>query len=449
MKTQISRLIVASLIVLLGCGTLQAQTFGKRLGKAVENAAKNTAVRKAEQKTEEAVSKAIDKALDPDTYSDDDANKNQNASGNDAAATTSGGAAQTAAGSATAASAADTPAALEMTYAKSDFVAGDEIMFDDNVVGEKVGEFPSMWDLKKGNVEIAQINGEKVILCVSQDDPVITPLMKDMKSYLPAEFTLEFDFWVGTYEKKGNDNPQNRYIIYFYKPESSSRVQTVDISSWYYNNSDMKSQLSWSFTSTSGDNRNGSDNSFRTIPNAWNHFSLSFNQRAMKVYVNGIRYANIPNTVAPGYFDIVFYRSGGYFTNNTSIRNVRIAKGAVPLYDRMLTDGKFITYGITFDVGKSTIKPESMGEINRIVTLMTENPDVKFSVEGHTDSTGNATSNQTLSEARSQAIVDKLVEMGVSAGRLQSAGKGQTTPIADNATDEGRAKNRRVEFVKI
>lgn len=75
---------------------------------------------------------------------------------------------------------------------------------------------------------------------------------------------------------------------------------------------------------------------------------------------------------------------------------------------------------------------------------MTENPDLKFSVEGHTDSTGNAANNQTLSEARSKAIVDKLVEMGIAADRLASAGKGQANPIADNATDEGRAKNRRV-----
>jgi hypothetical protein len=91
----------------------------------------------------------------------------------------------------------------------------------------------------------------------------------------------------------------------------------------------------------------------------------------------------------------------------------------------MLTDGKFITYGITFDVGKSTLKPESMGEINRIVKLVTDNPDLKFSVEGHTDATGNAASNQTLSDTRSKAVVDKLVEMGVAADRLASAGKGQ------------------------
>ena len=129
--------------------------------------------------------------------------------------------------------------------------------------------------------------------------------------------------------------------------------------------------------------------------------------------------------------------------------NFRVAKGAVPLYDRMMSDGKFITYGITFDIGKSTIKPESMGEINRIVTLMKENPELKFSVEGHTDNTGSAGNNQTLSEARSQAVVDKLVENGIAKNRLKAAGKGQTSPIADNGTDEGRAKNRRVEFVKF
>jgi outer membrane protein OmpA-like peptidoglycan-associated protein len=154
---------------------------------------------------------------------------------------------------------------------------------------------------------------------------------------------------------------------------------------------------------------------------------------------------NVPNVITPpGWFQLSVGNGDGhsYFTN------VRIAKGAVPLYDRMLSDGKFITYGITFDVGKAIIKPESMGEMNRILKLLQDNPELKFSVEGHTDATGNAASNQTLSEARSKAVVEKLVSMGISADRLSSAGKGQTTPIADNSTDEGRAKNRRVEFVK-
>ena len=99
-------------------------------------------------------------------------------------------------------------------------------------------------------------------------------------------------------------------------------------------------------------------------------------------------------------------------------------------------------------MGKSENQPESTGELNRIVQMMTDDQTLKFSVEGHTDNTGNAASNQKLSEASSKAIANRLVEMGIGADRLSSAGKGQNNPIADNATDEGRAKNRRVEFVK-
>ena len=169
----------------------------------------------------------------------------------------------------------------------------------------------------------------------------------------------------------------------------------------------------------------------------------------MKIYLDQTRVVNAPNVKQAGWISLQSYRSASGRDMLCYIKNIRIAKGAVPLYDRMMSDGKFITYGITFDVGKATIKPESMGEINRIVQLMTENPDLKFSVEGHTDNTGKEASNQTLSEQRSQAIVDKLVELGIAKDRLTAVGKGQNSPIADNTTDEGRAKNRRVEFVKM
>ena len=110
---------------------------------------------------------------------------------------------------------------------------------------------------------------------------------------------------------------------------------------------------------------------------------------------------------------------------------------------------KIVVYDITFDVNKATIKPESMKEINRIKALMDENPSLKYEVQGHTDSTGNPESNQKLSEKRAQAIVDKMVELGVSPNRLKAVGKGETSPIGDNNTEAGRAKNRRVEFVAM
>jgi outer membrane protein OmpA-like peptidoglycan-associated protein len=197
---------------------------------------------------------------------------------------------------------------------------------------------------------------------------------------------------------------------------------------------------------TSGEERRTED--MVQFTEGWHRISISFNRRALKIYVDEQRVVNAPNVAQGNWFSIETRPNGGA-SPRFFVKNVRIAKGAVPLYDRMMSDGKFITYGITFDVGKSTIKPESMGEINRIVTLLKENPALKFSVEGHTDSTGSAATNQTLSEARSQAVVDKLVSMGIAADRLKAAGKGQTSPIADNGTDEGRAKNRRVEFVKM
>jgi hypothetical protein len=138
-----------------------------------------------------------------------------------------------------------------MEWAKSDFVAGDEIFFEDNLAGEQLGEFPSRWDIIEGNAEVVRIDGVRII--------------------------------------------------------------------------------------------------------------------------------NLPNMAAP---QCMILGQGWAVPNTTYIRNIRIAKGAVPLYDRMMQDGKFISYGITFDTGKSVIKPESAGELNRIVQLLKENHSLRFSVEG-------------------------------------------------------------------
>lgn len=331
----------------------------------------------------------------------------------------------------------------EMSWNKFDFVPGDEVIFEDNLTGEQLGEFPSQWDLIAGNAEISKLNGETVIQLMEHTK--IAPLMKDPKNYLGDIYTIEFDYW-SQYHADSDDGYENYGVILFFIKESGYNETTTFKLDFYTQvfESNPLSTFNYEWKPTSGDGMRSGWDKAKLEARKWQHVSLSFNKRAMKVYINQTRVANIPNMVNTGSRMTI----ESSFRNEVFIKNVRIAKGAVPLYDRMMSDGKFITYGITFDVGKSTIKPESMGEINRIVQLMTENPDLKFSVEGHTDSTGNAASNQSLSEARSKAIVDKLVEMGIAADRLTSSGKGQTSPIADNGTDEGRAKNRRVEFVK-
>ena len=177
----------------------------------------------------------------------------------------------------------------------------------------------------------------------------------------------------------------------------------------------------------------------------WHHIAVSFNKRALKVYVDEQRVINIPNMNAPKWLTI---ECNSDAPRTHFIKNVRIAKGAVPLYDRLASDGKIVTYAITFDTGKATIKPESTGEINRITKFMKDDPSINFEVQGHCDNTGSDKVNDPLSQKRAEAIVAALVANGIDASRLTAVGKGAHEPIADNATDEGRAKNRRVEFVK-
>ncbi len=435
-------MMVLVLVAIGGTTEVSAQNWLDRLGRVAEDAAKRAVERNVERATTNAVDRAFDKT--GEAVNDAVSGNGNNAQPQQAATAAPATAAPAAATAEVAA--APEPVSLEMTYAKSDFVAGDEIIFEDDLANEQLGEFPSKWDLMSGVVEIAKLNGENTINFV-EDDSRINPLMEDPKNYLPEIFTLEFDFWI-----PGKGNSVN-YTIRF-ADQKHGDLWDIELSRSGWKESDVNQlnliEMSWRYYNPSDDHISGQNENTSVSGNGWNHFALSFNKRALKIYINGIRIANIPNAKKPQWWSIYNYTWGGFNgKGNMHIKNIRIAKGAVPLYVRKMTDGKFITYGITFDVGKATIKPESMGEINRIVQLMNENPTLKFSVEGHTDSTGNATSNQTLSEQRSQAIVAKLVELGIAQDRLTAVGKGQNSPIADNNTDEGRAKNRRVEFVKL
>jgi outer membrane protein OmpA-like peptidoglycan-associated protein len=113
-----------------------------------------------------------------------------------------------------------------------------------------------------------------------------------------------------------------------------------------------------------------------------------------------------------------------------------------------LNEKGFIALYINFDTDKADIKPDSQPVIDQIIALLKENASLKVSIEGHTDSTGTAQHNKTLSEQRALSVLNAVVKGGIGKERLSSKGWGQENPIADNRTDEGKAKNRRVEIVK-
>ena len=112
------------------------------------------------------------------------------------------------------------------------------------------------------------------------------------------------------------------------------------------------------------------------------------------------------------------------------------------------TDGHIALY-INFETGKSDVKPESQTIIDQVEAMLKSNPNLKISIEGHTDNVGSPTSNQTLSDNRAKSVMNLLIAKGVDKSRLSAKGWGQSKPIVENTTDSNKAKNRRVEIVKL
>jgi outer membrane protein OmpA-like peptidoglycan-associated protein len=126
----------------------------------------------------------------------------------------------------------------------------------------------------------------------------------------------------------------------------------------------------------------------------------------------------------------------------------KIELTAAAMASALAASGRVAVYGILFDTGKDAIKPESHPVLAEIATLLQGDPALKLRIEGHTDNVGKPADNVALSKRRADSVKRWLVAKGVADARLEAAGLGDTKPIAPNAGDDDRAKNRRVELVK-
>ncbi len=322
-------------------------------------------------------------------------------------------------------------------WSKYDFVAGEKVIFEDDLSGEESGEFPSRWDLLSGSAEVASL-GEDNVIHFAGNNSIILPLM-DKKDFLPEIFTIEFDVF---FEQDGAIRSDVYKIRLFEGTSNSKKIDGKNISSiditW---NGVRMSQFGGKISSFNEEKRNWQPK--------WKHIAIAFNKRSLKLYMDEERILNIPNLgFKPKMFSI-----GGHFDERfikmSSIKNIRVNEGGKKLYDRLLEEGKFVTRGILFEVNKSNITGESMGTINEIVKLMNKHSDLNFSIEGHTDSDGEDSFNQKLSKDRAAAVKVMLVKLGIDASRLNSKGYGESKPVSENSTPEGKANNRRVEFIKI
>jgi flagellar motor protein MotB len=320
----------------------------------------------------------------------------------------------------------------QLVWSKYDFVPGEKVIFEDDLIGEENGEFPSRWDLQYGNVEIAQFGDESVIMFMSGSSCIIPYLKNPEKDYLPDIFTIEFDVYYDV------EPHSAKYIVTLYdkKNQSGTGQSLKDIKLFP---GGIKFDVSENLVEGGSGLWYNEENPF------WRHIAIGFNIRSLKVYYDDVRMLNIPHLgFNPTGLSVAIINTTPV---NFYMKNIRIAEGGQKLYDKFLQDGKIIATGIRFDVGKATLKPESMGIINEIVEIMQEHAELNFSIEGHTDSDGDDASNLILSEERAQTVMNTMVKLGISADRLSIKGFGESAPIDTNNTPEGKANNRRVEFI--
>jgi outer membrane protein OmpA-like peptidoglycan-associated protein len=315
-------------------------------------------------------------------------------------------------------------------YTKYDFVPGDKVIFYDDLSGEEIGEFPSRWKLDEGVFEIVRQGNENYIMCT--DEGSIRP--KLVPAPLPAKYTVEMEFYAKGPEYKGH---------------------------WYYIQwMDAEDQYIGEFEITDNKNTslhiNGKEIASKALPKevaAGKHtMRIMATKSTLKCYIDNERVANVPaiEDFAPVGFRVHMDPWTDEAGNPMLLRSFRFAEGGKTLRQQLDETGRIVTHGILFDSGSPKIKADSYKTLADIGQLLTDDPKLRLSIEGHTDSDGADDYNLTLSQNRANSVKTYLTETyKIDAKRLETKGWGEVKPIDTNDTPEGKANNRRVELVKL
>jgi OmpA-OmpF porin, OOP family len=443
MKPQLILLAAAIFI----CNTGNAQTLGKR----VKDRAAANANNKVDQKVDNAVDSAFDKTgkainsifkKKPKTKNDKVEtgttvpDNTPSTSGNNTNAATTGG---TATGT------------KNGIHSFADFVPGNTILFSDDFTKDAMGDFPAKWNTN-GSGKVVTIDGQEGRWLEVAHNSIINPVMDKA---LPENCTIQFDLFLQSdgqhttpFIQFGVTNVRD--ILkedLFYKDRffmNINRYTEVDGKAVEYG---LKNDVVG----------NKSDFPITTYANKVLHVAIAINKTRIRIYLDEKKLIDLPRAITPE-------MRNNFFLNNNYIipaselgmlvGNVVIASADVDarslLIKQLMEEGRAVTNDILFDVNSDVIKIESFAIVNQFGDALKNNPSLKIKITGHTDSDGNAAANVVLSKKRAAAVKKYLLtNYGISDDRIQTDGKGAMQPVADNSTTAGKAKNRRVEFVKI
>jgi outer membrane protein OmpA-like peptidoglycan-associated protein len=329
---------------------------------------------------------------------------------------------------------------------KYDFVPGDKVLLFEDFSQDEVGDFPALWTTT-GSGEVRTLNlypGKWLYMNAAEK---VYCLMKDLT--LPDNFIFEFDVVPSTTEESGNNvsfyftlfNGNGEYLNDNLYPDGDGGVHVT------CNN------YGWDITgykNSAGDMLSGNSDLAPIEANKLNHVIVWVQKRRLRIYHKNQKVVDLPTILYEGvkYNRLRFSNWGGAGLHY--ITNLRFTTAKPDMRSKLLTDGKIVSYGIYFDVNSDKVKAESYGTLKEIAMVLTDNPNIRIKIVGHTDGDGDATQNLDLSKRRAASVRNELsTNFGIAASRIETDGKGETTPIAGNDTPANKAQNRRVEFIKL
>jgi len=408
--------VPATLLLLAALGArADAQGFGDRLRRAAGDAAARTVERRVEDGSERAAGAAVDAAARGAKSGAKAAAGKGSHAGPEAAPRAAQGGTDAIAPSGEARP-ADAPV---RTDAGRDFTPGARVLVATDFRRDGVGDFPRAFRLKSGNAEVADVGGTRYLRVTSIGEFEIA-----LPETLPPTFTLELDF-------AGGDGYSQ--ALYFTGEDEAARVEFRPSDGGIVSASDAR----W----VADARGTGEGRPFRV--------QVMADGDHAKVYLNGARVANVPN-VALGRSRAIRVKFRGEPDMPTLFGNIRVAAGGRDLYRALAESGRVTAEGIYFDTNSDRLRPESEAALGEIAGVLASHPDLRLSIQGHTDDAGDAAANQALSARRAAAVRARLAAAyGVAGGRLEARGFGAARPAAPNTREAGRQRNRRVELVRL
>lgn len=335
-------------------------------------------------------------------------------------------------------------------YSKYDFVPGDKILFFDDFSQDFVGDLPSKWNTNGSGaiVKLNKVEGNWFELKAGYRLYVIP----DIKE-LPEDYTIEFDLLTSGLDNQTSSGARLFIILSdsnaFNDGKQHYAYTSLPLGQYGAFNMYVKNY----FNGKGGMINSGLTADIRDEVKNQPHIAISVTKKRYRLWVNEVKYVDIPRFIEE--LDVLDYLKFHVYglkdgEERVFIKNIKVAEGGVDLRRKLLSEGKISTNGILFDSGSAIIQPQSLGIVRQISQVLMQDDSIKLNIIGHTDSDGSDEANLKLSKDRAAAVKEALVNIyNISADRLTTDGKGETQPVGDNGTADGKAQNRRVEFVKI